>query len=123
MADLRATNKLCDYEYHDPGHSISFVSPEVGVASPPTFSRPKRRATGGSGGSFARRMRGFLLLVVLFCLLLVASVHSHPFFVALTRLQDAEQLMSKRGLDKCGCNLGCFYSSARDCMSCCALAL
>uniref|UniRef100_A0A8R1ILI8 Uncharacterized protein n=1 Tax=Caenorhabditis japonica TaxID=281687 RepID=A0A8R1ILI8_CAEJA len=38
-------------------------------------------------------------------------------------LDDAEQLMSKRGIDKCGCNLGCFYSSARDCMSCCALAL
>ncbi|CBI63246.1 uncharacterized protein CELE_Y75B8A.44 [Caenorhabditis elegans] len=69
-------------------------------------------------------MRGIvILLLIVVSLLLISTVHSHPFFIALTRLQDAEQLMSKRGLDKCGCNLGCFYSSARDCMSCCALAL
>ncbi|KAF1760101.1 hypothetical protein GCK72_008347 [Caenorhabditis remanei] len=70
-------------------------------------------------------MRGVVLLIVLFAVsvLLVATASAHPFFVALSRLQDADSLMSKRALDKCGCNLGCFYSSARDCMSCCALAL
>ncbi|CAO4371787.1 unnamed protein product [Caenorhabditis nigoni] len=67
-------------------------------------------------------MRG-ILLIVIFALLMVTMVESHPFFVALGRMQDPENSMSKRALDKCGCNLGCFYSSARDCMSCCALAL
>uniref|UniRef100_A0A1I7U3Q3 Transmembrane protein n=1 Tax=Caenorhabditis tropicalis TaxID=1561998 RepID=A0A1I7U3Q3_9PELO len=71
-------------------------------------------------------MRGaLLLLIALFfvSVLLISTTQGHPFFVALHRIQDADSLMSKRALDKCGCNLGCFYSSARDCMSCCALAL
>ncbi|CAD5220023.1 unnamed protein product [Bursaphelenchus xylophilus] len=30
---------------------------------------------------------------------------------------------SKRSLDFCGCNMGCFYQSASQCASCCALGI
>lgn len=71
------------------------------------------------------------LALLLVCLCLVVS-EALPYFTlhsvsAPPRTSKGSFIqsgMEKKGLgDGCGCNVGCFYSSARECVACCVLAL
>ncbi|CAD5213463.1 unnamed protein product [Bursaphelenchus okinawaensis] len=72
------------------------------------------------------------LLVIVFVLLAQLSSSVPLLMNVLTRRNNAngprddESMLdwfSKRSIDYCGCNMGCFYQSASQCASCCALGL
>ncbi|KAI6174835.1 hypothetical protein M3Y97_00965500 [Aphelenchoides bicaudatus] len=61
-------------------------------------------------------------LILLICILCVQTCFCYPSTYSVLRTERFLD-MAKRGLDLCGCNMGCFYESTVQCASCCAMGI